>query len=591
MPDVPPAPEPIPQTSFIRRLEIHRFRGIESLLWSPAAGVNVILGGGDTGKTTILEAIALLLSPTNATVLSDADYFLRNTDAEFSIEAAVSLADAVGINNDSRAVWPWDWDGKEPVQPNLDRPPGTKGDGVYRFRVRGTQDFELVWEILHPDGNASPLSVAVRRRIGLVRLGADERNDRDLRLVHGSALDRLVADPALRTRLAQKLAKNEVGDVLSETAQSRLTTLDEAFRARALPTDLRLGMTGSPGQSVNALIGLTAARSEARLPLATWGAGTRRLAALEIAATHQGDEPIVVIDEIERGLEPYRQRILVTRIATQRSQVFLTTHSPSVIDAAQTAKLWYLDARGSIGCLNPKTTDHRRVNPDAYLARLPIIVEGVTEVGFVAALLKRYVAADLLQEGIVVADGCGNDTALTLLDALSSAGLAVAGFVDEEGRKAEAWSRVKGRLGGLLFRWNTGCTEANIVTGVSDEDLERFITPPGGGAGDRLRTLAVRLGLQEKDFATIRAKAPDIRRLVIEAASGTIPESASDLPKDDKRAWKSHGQKWFKSFEGGQELEEKVHSLGVWTILEPALSPFLDAVREFVSGAGVTNKS
>lgn len=40
--------------------------------------------------------------------------------------------------------------------------------------------------------------VAVRWKIGLVRLSADERNDRDLRLVYGSALDRLLADGALR---------------------------------------------------------------------------------------------------------------------------------------------------------------------------------------------------------------------------------------------------------------------------------------------------------------------------------------------------------------------------------------------------------
>ncbi|MBZ9765534.1 hypothetical protein LB526_02010 [Mesorhizobium sp. CA6] len=45
--------------------------------------------------------------------------------------------------------------------------------------------------------------------------------------------------------------------------------------------------------------------------LGGWGAGTRRLAALEVAAAHHAEHPIMVVDEIERGLEPYRQRILV----------------------------------------------------------------------------------------------------------------------------------------------------------------------------------------------------------------------------------------------------------------------------------------
>ena len=58
----------------IYRLAIKCFRGIKTLSWYPAKGVNVILGGGDVGKTTILDAIGLLLSPTNPTTLSDTDY-------------------------------------------------------------------------------------------------------------------------------------------------------------------------------------------------------------------------------------------------------------------------------------------------------------------------------------------------------------------------------------------------------------------------------------------------------------------------------------------------------------------------------------
>lgn len=45
----------------IFHLGIERFRGIKTLSWHPAKGVNVILGGGDVGKTTILDAIGLLI--------------------------------------------------------------------------------------------------------------------------------------------------------------------------------------------------------------------------------------------------------------------------------------------------------------------------------------------------------------------------------------------------------------------------------------------------------------------------------------------------------------------------------------------------
>src|SRR5713101_4540528 len=75
----------------IYALTIRQFRGIEALSWQPAKGANLILGGGDVGKTTILDAIALLLSPTNTTVLSDADYWRREVERGFCIEAVMSL--------------------------------------------------------------------------------------------------------------------------------------------------------------------------------------------------------------------------------------------------------------------------------------------------------------------------------------------------------------------------------------------------------------------------------------------------------------------------------------------------------------------
>ena len=47
----------------------------------------------------------------------------------------------------------------------------------------------------------------LRRSIGLVRLSSDDRNDRDLRLVQGSAVDRLLSDKGLHSRLASELAR------------------------------------------------------------------------------------------------------------------------------------------------------------------------------------------------------------------------------------------------------------------------------------------------------------------------------------------------------------------------------------------------
>jgi putative ATP-dependent endonuclease of OLD family len=198
--------------SRIRRLTITRFRGIEALEWRPETGLNIILGGGDVGKTTILDAIALLLSPNNTTTLSEADYWRREVEKGFEIEAVMSLLDNSGINQQSKQSWPWEWDGKEPQVPKIDEGSGNAqqaSDPVYRLRVRGNPDFELTYELIQPDEAIEHLPAGVRRAIGLVRLGGDDRNDRDLRLVQGSALDRLLFDRGLRARLGQTLAASD----------------------------------------------------------------------------------------------------------------------------------------------------------------------------------------------------------------------------------------------------------------------------------------------------------------------------------------------------------------------------------------------
>jgi putative ATP-dependent endonuclease of the OLD family len=566
----------------IHRLTIERFRGIKNLVWCPGLGVNLILGGGDVGKTTILDAVALLLHPTNTVVLSDADYWARKVEDGFCIEAVMSLPASCGINQQTKNVWPWEWDGKEPKLPVVEED-HTAGLPVYRLRVRGTPDFEVMFEVLQPDGTTDHLSVGVRQRIGLVRLGGDDRNDRDLRLIQGSALDRLLADKTLRSRLGHKLAEQDVEAELAADAKTKLQELEKAFQESALPTGLGLGLTGGQGLSLNALIGLTASKDAVKLPLASWGAGTRRLAALEIAAAHQGENAITVVDEVERGLEPYRQRTLVAELQESGSQVFVTTHSAAALSAASATDLWYVDVNGTVGKLPASIAAHRKRDPETFLARLAIVGEGLTEVGFVTALLEKAIGKDLWQRGIWITDGGGIDPTLTLLEDLAGSGLRFGGFVDGGGPDPNRWAVVQKGLGKLLFRWPTGCIEENILKLVSQDRLEEFINDPEGVSGLRLRTLADRLGLIDKEFSTIKAKASDLKALIIQAATGAIPAGKENSDPGERKTLRKHAEAWFKSIEGGNELAAKVFDFELWPQLEAQLLPFVNAVRAAVS--------
>ncbi len=569
---------PAHDAPYIRHLSVLRFRGIEKLSWFPKKGMNLLLGGGDVGKSTILDAIALLLNPTNGATLSDADYWQRRHEEGFEIAAAMSLPLSCGIVEQRKTSWPWEWSEEGPKPPDPEANDGQGVDPVFCVRVCGTPDFELLHEICQPDGSFDHFPVSVRRSIGVVRLSGDDRNDRDLRLIQGSALDRLLSDRTLRSRLADKLGESDIHGELKDGPKAALADLGNRFQKRTLPGNLSLGLIGGPGFSLNALIGLTAAKNETVLPLSSWGSGTRRLASLEVAAAHHADHPIMVVDEIERGLESYRQRILIEELVASPSQVFVTTHSAPAVHAAAEATLWYVDAGSRVGRLPATVAAQQKRDPETFLARIAVIAEGATEVGFVARLINRSLSEDMRRHGIWVSDGGSNSEALAVLRALAKSGLTVAGFADNEGTQLGAWQDTKEKLGDLLMRWEQGCLESNLIPHVQDHQLEAFIAEPDGDTGERLRTMADRLGLADKSFAAIFAATDDIRQLMIEAACGNPPADpeASDA---QKKAWKKHGQRWFKSVAGGTELADKMLALGLWPHVAPQLLPFVNSIR------------
>jgi len=76
----------------IVQVEIKNFRGIKSMPpWNPSAGVNCLIGPGDSTKTTILDAIELCLYPRAYFLADDSDFF--NLDVEEPIRIIVTLTD------------------------------------------------------------------------------------------------------------------------------------------------------------------------------------------------------------------------------------------------------------------------------------------------------------------------------------------------------------------------------------------------------------------------------------------------------------------------------------------------------------------
>lgn len=580
-------------TAIVYRLRIHGFRGLKEFDWLPKQGLNVILGGGDMGKTTVLDALALLLSPTNSATVAETDYWQRDTETEFSIEATLSLPESSGIESQRRMAFPWHWNGKEAAQPvSKDGEPVEPDKPVYVIRVRGTTDLEPSWEVVQPDGTPDHLTVSVRRKIGLVRLSSDERNDRDLRLVYGSALDRLVADSSFRARIGRTMAKVPLTKELKPESVEALEGLNEKMDKNSLPTGLTLGLTSGQGPSIGSLIGLLAMHQGKEIPLSSWGAGTRRMAALEIAAATAANASLTTIDEIERGLEPYRLRKLLGLLEETQGQVFLTTHSAVAIECVgQKGHLWYLDNNGHIGYLPAaKIVAQQRRDPETFLAKFAVVGEGKTEVGMLNFVLAKAFNGNPLDEGVRVCDGQGNNAVLDLLEVLADAHVEFAGLVDDEGTSPGRWKKLKETMGDRLLQWPNVATEGAIISQILDDKLEDLIRNDEEElTGIRLRHLADRLGIQPKDMASIKAalgrQNKTLKALIIEAATG----SPAGAPEDEAAAWKKHGRQWFKRDGGGEELGGKMIALGAWPSLKDKLLPLINSVliavdREPING-------
>jgi predicted ATP-dependent endonuclease of OLD family len=98
----------------IVQVEIKNFRGIKSMPpWNPSAGVNCLIGPGDTTKTTILDAIELCLYPRAYFLADDSDFF--NLDVEEPIKITVTLTDLPSefIADDRYGLFLRGWDEKK----------------------------------------------------------------------------------------------------------------------------------------------------------------------------------------------------------------------------------------------------------------------------------------------------------------------------------------------------------------------------------------------------------------------------------------------------------------------------------------------
>src|SRR5512137_1023988 len=74
----------------LRRLQIQQFRGVRSLDWRHVGMTAALVGPGDTGKSTILDAIERVLSPRWNVAFDDTDFWDVQAETPIVIRATIT---------------------------------------------------------------------------------------------------------------------------------------------------------------------------------------------------------------------------------------------------------------------------------------------------------------------------------------------------------------------------------------------------------------------------------------------------------------------------------------------------------------------
>jgi putative ATP-dependent endonuclease of OLD family len=482
----------------IRHIEIKNFRGISLLEWAPSDHMNCLIGAGDSGKTTILDAIDLTLAPRYQANFYDADFFKGKH--EQPIQITIMLGD---LPEEFKALSKYGeylrgWDATNQVI--IDEP--DEGSGLeYVLSVRLTVDHTLEpkWsfyterfvEDTRPEWR---LRFEDRQMIAPTRLGV--YTDRHLAWGKQSILLRLTRKDTLGGNIltqARRAARNhfkESGEKLFQDVVGQIAILGSSVGVKfSEDISARLDVEGisvtSGGISLH----------EGDVPLRLLGMGSARLLVAALQDHAAKSAPFALIDEVENGLEPHRISRLLRYLKSERGnvrpQLFVTTHSPVVLQELNVSDLAIVRRNISTGVVTVTSakTDmdevdaqaQLRTTPYAYLAQSVLVCEGKTEVGIMRGLDQYYYAKKKLEPfataGVWATDGKGKDRAPKVAKYFRNLQYRVALFLDndKDPDDAKILTEIE-QIGVKILRWEKGkATEDVLFCDLSDAAVKRLV--------------------------------------------------------------------------------------------------------------------
>lgn len=541
----------------IRHVSIKNFRGIHEMDWAIHSQIICLIGAGDSTKSTILDAIEYALSPKWNLTFEDCDFYSENTDAPIEIIVTVGQIPDELLKQEKFGLEQRGWSQKD----GLHDEPQDNDESVLSIRLLVDKSLEPQWTVINdrnPEGRL--ISSKDREKLGTNRLG--NFIDKHLYWGQGSALSSLTTDRKENAapmiieahRKARDEAKIEDIEVFKITAA----------RAEAIAKDLgfRPKETLRPALDPKAInIGLGAITiHDGDIPLRLTGLGSRRLIALGIQLSCVEDGSLLLIDEIEHGLEPHRLRHLLNYLQKtinqnpgKAGQIIMTSHSATTLVELSAENLHVArSTNGETIIINipPSLQNIVRKAPEAFLGIKALVCEGKTEIGILRVIEEFWIAqknrVPLAHNGVVLIHGGGDGAPNTAFE-LASLGYITCLFADgDKLDKLKPTPQYLHLKGIEVIHWS----EPNAIEQILGNDFSWATLK-------KMVELAIEIKGEQSIFEGIWKKLGLANR----PANNSLDEwLANGIPQENIRkaigeAAKEKGEKgWFKRIDYGEDL-------------------------------------
>ena len=214
----------------IRKIEISHFRGIKSLSWLPSAGLNCLIGPGDSGKSTVLDAIDLCLGARRNIQFTDADFHNLDITKPINITLTIGALEDALKNIDTYGLF---LRGFDSASGTIEDEPEKAHEPILCLNLAVGSDLEPAWSLISDRALAQNvmrnLTWGDRVRLAPTRIGT--LTDVNLGWRRGSVLNRLTdekADASAALAKAARDARSAFGDDAEKQLGETLRIVGEA---------------------------------------------------------------------------------------------------------------------------------------------------------------------------------------------------------------------------------------------------------------------------------------------------------------------------------------------------------------------------